>query len=334
MNKDDKSKAREQAFKDIDSKLGKGSIFVLGNNRKPLPIDTISSGSLTLNTALGIGGMPRGRIIEIFGQESSGKTTLALEIAAEGQKAGGHVAFIDAEHSLDMIYAKNLGVKTEELAVSQPGTGEDALEIANILVLSGAFDVIIVDSVAALVPKAELEGDMGDAHMGLQARMMSQAMRKLAAAVHRSGTLLIFINQLREKIGVMFGSPKITTGGKALKFYASIRVEIIRIGALKASSAENAQIIGNKTKARVVKNKCAPPFRDAYFDIIYGKGISKEGELFDMAIKAKVLEKSGSWYSYNEERLGQGKENIRKALEVDEDLCKEIYKKIQATIKK
>src|SRR6476619_5527279 len=304
-----KLKAAETALSQIERQFGKGSIMRLGA-KEFLPISSISTGSIGVDAALGVGGVPRGRIIEIFGPESSGKTTLSLHVIAEAQKAGGLAAFIDAEHALDAEYAKKLGVDIDNLLVSQPDSGEQALEIAEVLVRSGAIDVIVVDSVAALVPRAELDGEMGDSHMGLHARLMSQALRKLTAIVSKSKTSLIFINQIREKIGVMFGNPETTTGGRALKFYASIRIDIRRIASLK----DGDTVVGSRTKVKVVKNKCASPFRQAEFDINYGEGISHEGELLDMGLEAKIVEKSGAWLSYGDLRIGQGRENAKKFL--------------------
>lgn len=311
----DKERAVEQAITQIEKQFGRGSIMRMGEE-KVLDIPAISTGSLALDFALGVGGVPRGRVIEIFGPEASGKTTLALHIAAEAQILGGMVAFIDAEHALDVNYARNLGVDVDSLLVSQPDTGEQALDIAEILVRSGAVDVLIIDSVAALVPRAELEGEMGDQHLGLQARLMSQALRKLTATISKSMTCVIFINQIRMKIGVMFGSPETTTGGNALKFYASQRIDIRRIAAIK----DGDQVIGSRTKVKVVKNKIAPPFKDAEFDIIYGTGISKEGDILDLAVSYGIIEKSGAWYSFAGERLGQGRENARKFLAENTDI--------------
>jgi recombination protein RecA len=311
----DRSRAVEQAISQIERQFGRGSIMKMGEDRV-LEIPAISTGSLALDLALGIGGVPRGRVVEIYGPESSGKTTLALHVAAEAQAKGGMVAFIDAEHALDVSYARKLGVDVDSLLVSQPDTGEQALDIAEILVRSGAVDVLIIDSVAALVPRAELEGEMGDQHVGLQARLMSQALRKLTATISKSMTCVIFINQIRMKIGVMFGSPETTTGGNALKFYASQRLDIRRIGAIK----EGDQVIGNRTRVKVVKNKIAPPFREAEFDIIYGTGISKEGDILDLGTSMNIVEKSGAWYSFNGERMGQGRENVKKFLVENRDL--------------
>ncbi|MEZ5691055.1 MAG: recombinase RecA [Rickettsiales bacterium] len=320
----DKNKALETALSQIEKTFGKGSIMKLGDN-KTEAIEAISTGSLGLDIALGIGGVPRGRIIEIFGPESSGKTTLTLHIAAEAQKKGGVCAFVDAEHALDPIYAKKLGVNIDELLISQPDTGEQALEIADTLVRSGAVDVVVVDSVAALVPKAELDGEMGDSHMGLQARLMSQALRKLTGSISRTHCTVIFINQIRQKIGVMFGSPETTTGGNALKFYASVRLDIRRIGAVK----DKEEITGNQTKVKVVKNKVAPPFRVIEFDIMYGEGISKTGELIDLGVKAGIIEKSGSWFSYNDQRIGQGRENVKQFLRDNPKVADDIELKIR-----
>ncbi len=320
----EKKKALEAALSQIEKQFGKGSVMKLGEY-KTMNVEAIPTGALGLDIALGIGGVPRGRIIEIFGPESSGKTTLALHIIAEAQKMNGEAAFIDAEHALDPVYAKHLGVDIDNLIVSQPDTGEQALEITESLVRSGALDVIVVDSVAALVPKVEIDGDMGDSHMGLQARLMSQALRKLAGAINKSKTVIIFINQLREKIGVMFGNPETTTGGRALKFYASVRLDIRKIENIK----QDGEIIGNRARVKVIKNKVAPPFREAEFDIIYGKGISKEGNILDMAVNLDIIEKSGSWFSYNGEKIGQGRENAKKYLKDNPEIMQEIEKKIR-----
>ncbi len=304
---DDKKKALAAALTQIERQYGKGSVMRMGDGQSIRDIEAISTGSLGLDVALGIGGLPKGRVVEIYGPESSGKTTLTLQVIAEAQKAGGACAFIDAEHALDPIYAEALGVQMEDLLISQPDTGEQALEITDMLVRSSAVDVVVIDSVAALTPKAEIEGDMGDSHVGLQARLMSQALRKLTANIKRSNTLVIFINQIRMKIGVMFGSPETTTGGNALKFYSSVRLDIRRIGALKRGE----EVIGNETRVKVVKNKVAPPFKKAEFEILYGAGISREGEIIDMGVENNLIEKSGSWYSYGDERIGQGKDNAR-----------------------
>jgi recombination protein RecA len=321
----DKQKALEAAVTQIERAFGKGSVMRLGQRESVLEIESIPSGSLGLDIALGIGGLPRGRIIEVFGPESSGKTTLALHVVAEAQKRGGTCGFIDAEHALDPIYARKLGVNVDDLIISQPDAGEQALEIADTLVRSGAIDVLVVDSVAALVPKAELEGDMGDSHMGLQARLMSQALRKLTGTISRSHCILIFINQIRMKIGVMFGNPETTTGGNALKFYASVRLDIRRIGSIK----EKDEAIGNQTRVKIVKNKLAPPFRVVDFDILYGEGISKTGELLDLGVKAEIIEKSGSWYAYKGQRLGQGREAARQFLKDTPVITQEIEKTIR-----
>lgn len=323
----DKSKALEAALTQIERNFGKGSIMKLGSTDKMTGIESIPTGSLGLDIALGIGGVPRGRVVEIYGPESSGKTTLALHIAAEAQKNGGICAFVDAEHALDPLYAAKLGVDVDELLISQPDTGEQALEITDTLVRSGAIDVLIIDSVAALTPRAELEGDMGDSLPGLQARLMSQAMRKLTGSISRSKTTVIFINQIRMKIGVMFGSPETTTGGNALKFYASVRLDIRRIGAIKSGE----EVIGNQTRVKVVKNKLAPPFRQVEFDIIYGEGISKTGELLDLGVKAGIVDKSGSWFSYDSQRLGQGRENSRQFLKDNPEMALEIEKGVRTS---
>lgn len=311
----DRDRAVEQAISQIEKQFGRGAIMKLGEQRV-LDVPAISTGSLTLDLALGVGGVPRGRVIEIFGPESSGKTTLALHIAAEAQAKGGMVAFVDAEHALDMGYARKLGVDVDSLLVSQPDTGEQALDIAEILVRSGAIDLVVIDSVAALVPRAEIEGEMGDQHVGLQARLMSQALRKLTATISKSKTCVIFINQIRMKIGVMFGNPETTTGGNALKFYATQRMEIRRIGAIK----EGNQVIGNRTRVKVVKNKIAPPFKEAEFDIIYGHGISKEGDIIDLGVSLDIIEKTGAWYSFEDTRIGQGRQNAREFLQENTDI--------------
>ena len=325
----EKKKALEVAMSQIEKQFGKGSVMKLGEF-KAMEVEAIPTGALSLDIALGIGGVPRGRIIEIYGPESSGKTTLALHVVAEAQKTGGEAAFIDAEHALDPIYAKKLGVDIDNLIVSQPDTGEQALEITESLIRSGALDVIVVDSVAALVPKAEIDGDMGDSHMGLQARLMSQALRKLAGALNKTKTVLIFINQLREKIGVMFGNPETTTGGRALKFYASVRMDIRKIENIK----QDGEVKGSRVRVKVIKNKVAPPFREAEFDIVYGEGISKEGNILDMAVNLDIIEKAGSWFSYNGERIGQGRENVKKYLKENPDMLKEVEEKVRANFAK
>ena len=331
MGKDnsEKMKALEAALGQIEKQFGKGSVMKLGDYTA-MNVEAIPTGALSLDIALGIGGIPRGRIIEVFGPESSGKTTLALHLIAEAQKMGGEAAFIDAEHALDPVYAKHLGVNIDELIVSQPDTGEQALEIAEALVRSGALDIIVVDSVAALVPKAEIDVDMGDAHVGLQARLMSQALRKLAGVINKSKCVIVFINQLREKVGVMFGNPETTPGGRALKFYSSVRLDIRRIESLK----QDGEVIGNRTRVKVVKNKVAPPFREAEFDIIYGKGISKEGNILDAAVNLDIVEKSGSWFSYNGDRIGQGRENVKDYLAKNPKIAEEIEGKIRANYEK
>ncbi|HTP86975.1 MAG TPA: recombinase RecA [Bryobacteraceae bacterium] len=326
MEDKDRTRNLGTALSQIEKQFGKGSILRLGSKEAIVPVSVISSGSISLDYALGVGGFPRGRINEIFGPESSGKTTVALQVVASAQKAGGVAAFIDVEHALDPKYAKQLGVDVDNLLVSQPDYAEQALEITNALIASGAIDVLIVDSVAALVPKAELDGEMGDSHMGVQARLMSQAMRKLTGVVSRSNTCLIFINQIREKIGVMFGNPETTTGGRALKFYSSVRADIRRIAAIK----DGDNVIGNRTKVKIVKNKVASPFREAEFDIIYGEGISKEGDLIDLGVSLDIIEKSGSWYSFNGERIGQGRENARQFLRDNAD----IREQVDATLRK
>jgi recombination protein RecA len=316
----DKSKALDAALSQIERNFGKGSIMRLGKNERAMEVETVSTGSLGLDIALGIGGLPRGRVVEIYGPESSGKTTLALHCVAEAQKKGGICAFVDAEHALDPIYARKLGVNVDDLLISQPDAGEQALEIADTLVRSGAVDVLVIDSVAALVPRAELEGEMGDSQPGLQARLMSQALRKLTASINRSNTMVIFINQIRMKIGVMYGSPETTTGGHALKFYASVRLDIRRIGAIK----ERDEVVGNQTRVKVVKNKLAPPFKQVEFDIMYGEGVSKSGELIDLGVKAGVVEKSGTWFSYDSQRIGQGRENAKAFLKGNPDIADKI----------
>jgi recombination protein RecA len=316
----DKTKALDAALSQIERAFGKGSIMRLGRGTKPIEIETISSGSLGLDIALGIGGLPRGRVVEIYGPESSGKTTLALHCIAEAQKRGGICAFVDAEHALDPVYARKLGINIDDLLISQPDTGEQALEIADTLVRSGAIEVLVVDSVAALVPRAELEGEMGDSQPGMQARLMSQALRKLTGSISRSNTMVIFINQIRMKIGVMYGSPETTTGGHALKFYASVRLDIRRIGSIK----ERDEVIGNETRVKVVKNKLAPPFKQVEFDIMYGEGISKMGEIIDLGVKAGIVEKSGSWFSYDSQRIGQGRENAKAFLRNNPDIAARI----------
>lgn len=325
----DKKKALDTAIKQIEKQYGKGAVMRLGQH-SGMNVAAIPSGSIALDVATGIGGFPRGRIIEIYGPESSGKTTLALHAVAEAQKMGGEAAFIDAEHALDPLYASKLGVDVDSLLVAQPDNGEQALEIAEALARSGAIDILVVDSVAALVPRAEIEGDMGDAHMGLQARLMSQALRKLAGAISKSNCMIVFINQLREKIGVMFGNPETTTGGRALKFYASVRVDVRRIETLKATDGE---FIGSRTRAKVVKNKVAPPFKEAQFDIMYGEGISREGEILDIATEFGIIEKSGSWYSYGESRLGQGRDNVKNYLKEQTELANELQEKIIVKLK-
>ena len=325
----EKKKALEMAMSQIEKQFGKGSVMKLGEF-KAMEIEAIPTGALSLDIALGIGGIPRGRIIEIYGPESSGKTTLALHAIAEAQKTGGEAAFIDAEHALDPVYAKKLGVDIDNLIVSQPDTGEQALEITESLVRSGALDVIVVDSVAALVPKAEIDGDMGDSHMGLQARLMSQALRKLAGAINKSKTVLIFINQLREKIGIMFGNPETTTGGRALKFYASVRMDIRRIENIK----QDGEVRGNRVRVKVIKNKVAPPFREAEFDVMYGEGISKVGNVLDMAVNLDIIQKAGSWFSYNGERVGQGRENVKKYLKENPDILEEVEQKVRDNFQK
>jgi len=321
----EKMKALEAALGQIEKQFGKGSVMKLGDFQA-MNVEAIPTGALSLDIALGIGGIPRGRIIEVYGPESSGKTTLALHMIAEAQKLGGEAAFIDAEHALDPVYAKHLGVDIDNLIVSQPDTGEQALEIAEALVRSGALDIIVIDSVAALVPKAEIDGDMGDSHIGLQARLMSQALRKLAGAINKSKSVIVFINQLREKVGVMFGNPETTAGGRALKYYASVRLDIRKIENIK----QDGEVVGNRARVKVVKNKVAPPFREAEFDIVYGKGISKEGNILDIAVNLDIIEKSGSWFSYNGTRIGQGRENVKKYLQDNPEIAKEVEEKIRA----
>ncbi|MFZ5592855.1 MAG: recombinase RecA [Pseudomonadota bacterium] len=325
---DNKRKALGAALSQIEKQFGKGSVMRMGDAGPARDISVISTGSLGLDIALGIGGLPRGRIVEIYGPESSGKTTLTLQVIAEAQKLGGTAAFVDAEHALDPVYARKLGVNVDDLLVSQPDTGEQALEIADMLVRSGAVDVVVIDSVAALTPKAEIEGEMGDSHMGLQARLMSQALRKLTGNINRSNTLVIFINQIRMKIGVMFGNPETTTGGNALKFYASVRMDIRRTGAIKKGD----EIIGSETRVKVVKNKTAPPFKEATFEIMYGEGISREGEIIDLGVEEELVDKSGAWYSYGGERIGQGKDNARTYLKERPDIARDIENKIRAKL--
>ena len=326
---ENKEKALEQALEQIQKQYGKGAIIKLGEEGLTGSVDVISTGSISLDLATGVGGYPRGRIIEIYGPESSGKTTLTLHAIAEAQKAGGKAAFIDAEHALDPVYAKNLGVDVDELLVSQPDTGEQALEICEMLARSGAIDLIVIDSVAALVPKAEIQGEMGDSHVGLHARLMSQALRKIAGTVNKTNTCVIFINQLREKIGVMFGNPETTTGGRALKFYASMRLDVRKIETLKRGD----EMLGNRTRVKIVKNKVAPPFKKSEFDIMYGTGISLAGDVLDTAVEAKIVDKAGSWYSYNGERIGQGRENVKDYLQSHEEMLEEIRKKVMNQFK-
>ena len=324
----EKDKALEAALSQIQKQFGKGSIMKLGDDSQ-MNIAAISTGSISLDIATGIGGVPKGRIIEIYGPESSGKTTLALHVVAEAQKQGGRAAFIDAEHALDPVYARNLGVDVDELLVSQPDTGEQALEIYDMLARSGALDVIVIDSVAALVPRAEIEGDMGDSHVGLHARLMSQALRKITGTVNKTNTCVIFINQLREKVGIMFGNPEVTTGGRALKFYATMRIDVRRIESLKVGD----NVVGNRTRVKIVKNKVAPPFKQAEFDIMYGKGISKEGDILDCAVTAKIIEKAGSWYSFEGERIGQGRENVKEYLAQHPDVMDKVEKLLLDSLK-
>ena len=325
---DNRKKALAAALGQIEKQFGKGSVMRLGDSHAAKDIDAVSTGSIGLDVALGIGGLPKGRVVEIYGPEASGKTTLTLQVVAEAQKAGGTAAFVDAEHALDPNYAEKLGVNVDELLVSQPDTGEQALEITDMLVRSGAVDVIVVDSVAALTPKAEIEGEMGDSHMGLQARLMSQALRKLTGNIKRSNAMVIFINQIRMKIDVMFGSPETTTGGNALKFYSSVRLDIRRIGAIKKGD----EVIGNQTRVKVVKNKVSPPFKMAEFEILYGHGISREGEIIDLGVQHGLIDKAGSWYSYGDDRIGQGKENVREFLRANPETATEIEQKIRATL--
>ena len=325
MNKEDKLKALDAALTQIEKAYGKGSVMKLGDSRTNMNIETVPTGSLSLDIALGLGGVPKGRVIEVYGPESSGKTTVALHMVAEVQKRGGIAGFIDAEHALDPVYAKNIGVDIDNLYISQPDNGEQALEITETMVRSGAVDIVIIDSVAALVPKAEIDGDMGDSHVGLQARLMSQALRKLTAVISKSNCIVIFINQLREKVGVMFGNPETTTGGRALKFYSSVRLDVRRIETLKQSG----EMIGNRVRIKVVKNKIAPPFKEAEFDIMFGKGISREGDVLDLAAKENIVDKSGSWYAYNGNKIGQGRENAKNFLVQNPVLCEEIENKVR-----
>ncbi|HEX6216648.1 MAG TPA: recombinase RecA [Vicinamibacterales bacterium] len=328
QERQERLKALDAAVGQIEKQFGKGSIMRLGQNNAVAPVEVISTGAISIDYALGIGGVPRGRVIEIFGPESSGKTTLALQVIAEAQKKGGMAAFVDAEHALDAAYAKKLGVDLDNLLVSQPDNGEQALEIVEVIIRSNSVDVVVVDSVAALVPRAEIEGEMGEAQMGLQARLMSQALRKLTGAVSKSKTSLIFINQLREKIGVMFGNPETTTGGRALKFYSSVRIDIRRIGAIK----DGENVVGGRTRVKVVKNKLAPPFREAEFDVMYGEGVSREGDLIDIAVEHKIVEKSGAWFAYGGERLGQGRENVKTYLKENVDLRTAIEEKVRKAL--
>ena len=325
MVKEDKKKALDSALAQIEKAYGKGSVMKLGDSNANMNIETIPTGSLSLDIALGLGGVPKGRIIEIYGPESSGKTTVALHMVAEAQKRDGIAGFIDAEHALDPVYAKNIGVDIDNLYISQPDNGEQALEIAETMVRSGAIDIVIIDSVAALVPKAEIDGDMGDSHVGLQARLMSQALRKLTAAISRSNCVVVFINQLREKVGIMFGNPETTTGGSALKFYSSVRMDVRRIESLK----QGGEVIGNRTRIKVVKNKVAPPFKEAEFDIMFGKGISREGDILDLAAKVNVIEKSGAWYSYEGEKIGQGRENAKMFLRENPDIMAVVERRVR-----
>ena len=330
INKDEKNKALDAAMSQIQKQFGKGAIMKMGDGSARLNIEAISTGSISLDIASGIGGIPKGRIIEVYGPESSGKTTLALHMIAQAQKTGGKAAFIDAEHALDPEYSANLGVNIDELLVSQPDTGEQALEICEMLVRSGAIDIVVVDSVAALVPKAEILGEMGDSHVGLQARLMSQALRKLAGITHKSNTAVVFINQLREKVGIMFGNPEVTTGGRALKFYSSMRLDVRRIESIK----QGDQMLGNRTRVKVVKNKVAPPFKTAEFDIMYGKGISREGDVLDCAVDARLIEKAGSWYSYDGDRIGQGRENVKTYLAEHSDITDRLERLLTESVTK
>ena len=330
MAKEDKLKALDAAIAQIEKQYGQGSIMKLGDSRANMNVETVPTGSLSLDIALGMGGVPKGRIVEIYGPESSGKTTVALHMVAEVQKRGGIAGFIDAEHALDPVYAKNIGVDIDNLYISQPDSGEQALEITETMVRSGAVDIVIVDSVAALVPKAEIDGDMGDSHVGLQARLMSQALRKLTSVISKSNCIVIFINQLREKVGVMFGNPETTTGGRALKFYSSIRLDVRRIESLK----QGGEVVGNRTRIKVVKNKIAPPFREAEFDIMFGQGISKEGDVLDLSANFGIVNKSGAWYAYNGEKIGQGRENAKIYLKENPAVCEEIESKVRAQFKK
>lgn len=325
MSREDKTRALESALAQIEKQYGKGSVMKLGDTAAHMNIETIPTGSISLDIALGLGGIPKGRIVEIYGPESSGKTTVALHMVAEVQKAGGIAGFIDAEHALDPVYAKNIGVDIDNLYISQPDNGEQALEITETMVRSGAVDIIIVDSVAALVPKAEIDGDMGDSHVGLQARLMSQALRKLTAVISKSNCIVIFINQLREKVGVMFGNPETTTGGRALKFYSSIRMDVRRVESLK----QGGEVIGNRTRIKVVKNKIAPPFKEAEFDIMFGQGISREGDVLDLAANENIIVKSGAWYAYNDAKIGQGRENAKQFLKENPDIFNEIEQKVR-----
>ncbi len=325
-NNEDKLKALDAAISQIEKQYGKGSVMKLGDPDLHMNVETVPTGSISLDLALGQGGVPRGRVVEIYGPESSGKTTVALHMVAEVQKAGGIAGFIDAEHALDPVYAANIGVDIDNLYISQPDSGEQALEITETMVRSGAVDIVIVDSVAALVPKAEIDGEMGDSHVGLQARLMSQALRKLTSVISKSNCIVIFINQLREKVGIMFGNPETTTGGRALKFYSSVRMDVRRIEAIK----QNGEVVGNRTRVKIVKNKIAPPFREAEFDIMFGQGISREGDVLDLAAKCDVVNKSGAWYSYNGDRIGQGRENAKSYLRENPDVFEEIYEKVRA----